>query len=66
MTRAHWEQFGRPQLTAEVCDRLAKLSYPAEFATAKLYSKKRKRLRDRVGKQVRAIISKTRATTAAT
>lgn len=58
MTRARWEEIGRPQLTAEVRDRLAEFSYPTEFARAKLYSRERKTLRDRVGKQVRPLINK--------
>ena len=58
MTRARWEEIGKPQLTAEVRDRLAEFSYPTEFARAKLYSKERKKLRDRVAKQVKPLINK--------
>jgi hypothetical protein len=58
-TRAHWAEIGRPEkLTAEVCDLLAKHTYPGEYAKAKLRSPARKRLRDRVRRQVRPMIAR--------
>jgi hypothetical protein len=58
-TRAKWLQMGRPQLTATVLDELSKHSYPDEFAKASLHSKPRRRLRDRIRRQVRMPIKKT-------
>jgi hypothetical protein len=57
-TRARWVEIGKPQLTADVRDHLAEFSYPTEFARATLYSRERKKLRDRVAKQVKPLIKK--------
>jgi hypothetical protein len=58
MTRARWEEIGRPELTGKVCDELAKFSYRGEYGRTRPGSKGRKRLRDRVGRQVRALMKK--------
>ncbi len=58
MTRRRWKEMGRPKLDAKVCDDLAKLSYPREYEKSKRGSKARKRLRDRVGRQVRPLMNK--------
>jgi hypothetical protein len=64
MTRARWIQRGKPKLDAKVCDVLANLGYPDEYAKAPPRSRARKRLRDRVAKQVAPINKKAPADSA--
>ena len=62
-TRARWREMGNPKLTKPVCEELAKHTYPAEYAKAKLHSPPaRKKLHDRVRRQVRLISKATSAT----
>jgi len=58
-TRAQWAEMGKPpKLNAAVCDALAEHSYPDEYAKARLRSRARKTLRDRVAQQVRPFMNK--------
>jgi hypothetical protein len=51
--RKGWIEMGKPPINAKTCDELARGIYPDEFAKAGLGSKKRKRLRDRIGATIR-------------
>jgi hypothetical protein len=65
-TRTRWAEMGKPaKLTARVCDELAMHTYPGEYAKAERRSPARKRLRDRVAQQVRALMKKPGAPAAA-
>jgi hypothetical protein len=57
-TRARWAEMGKPKLAAPVCEELANYTYPDEYAKTKSHSPARKKLRDRIRRQVTPLINK--------